>query len=77
MDERYTILEALIKQIAQYFVKKIVFRYKCSEKFLSDKKLAFIRELMTEITHEMEIYVLKTSVFSYKPIIKWNNSIEH
>jgi hypothetical protein len=46
--EEYTILEVSTIQIAQYFVKKIVFRYKCSEKLLLDRKLVFIGEIMTE-----------------------------
>jgi hypothetical protein len=33
------------------------------EKLLSDRKKAFIGELMTEITWKLEIYVIKTSVF--------------
>jgi hypothetical protein len=69
--EEYAILEASAKQIAQYFVKEIVFRYRCPEKLLSDRRSAFIGELMTEITHKLEIYVLKTSVFSFAN--KWSN----
>jgi hypothetical protein len=74
--ERYIISETLTKQIAQYFIKEIVFRYKCPEKLLSDRKLAFIGELMTEITHKLEIYALKTSIFIYKRMVKQKNSIE-
>jgi hypothetical protein len=40
--EKYTILEALAKQIAQYFVKEIIYRYKCPEKLFLDRKLAVI-----------------------------------
>jgi hypothetical protein len=64
--EKYIISEALAKQIAQYFVKKIVFGHKCPEKLLLDRKLAFIRELMAKITYKLEIHALKTSVFICK-----------
>ena len=44
-------------------MKEIVFRHGCPERLLSDRGPAFIGELMTEITHELEIHVLKTSAF--------------
>jgi hypothetical protein len=47
--EKYAILKVSAKQIAQHFVKEIVFRHKCSEKLLSDRRLAFIGELMTKL----------------------------
>jgi hypothetical protein len=61
--EGYAIPEASAKQIAQHFVKEIVFRHGCPERLLSDRGPAFIGELMTEITHELEIHALKTSAF--------------
>jgi hypothetical protein len=55
--------EAIAKVIAQYFVWNIVFRYKCPEKLLLDRKKAFIGELMMEITWKLEIHAIKTSAF--------------
>jgi hypothetical protein len=66
---KYAISEASTIQISQYFVKEIVFRHKCSEKLLLDRKLAFIGEIMTETTHKLKIYTLRTSVFIYKLMI--------
>jgi hypothetical protein len=61
--EEYTILEILARQIAQYFVKEIIFTHKCPEKLLLDREPIFIGELMIAITHKLEIHALKTSVF--------------
>jgi hypothetical protein len=56
--EEFAILEATAKMIAQYFVKKIIFRHRCLEKLLLDRRKAFIGELMREILKEIEIYAI-------------------